>query len=172
MPFITIKCPRCGKLAESEKEFSISGKTILRLRCGHLLEKEQLKCSLPEQIVSLDGKKLYNFQNDGVRFIEQSSGRALIADEMGLGKTVQAVAAMLMHPEMCPFLCIVKASLKAQWQHEIMRWMGEDYFAQILDSPKDYPIPGMKAYILSYDILRRFTESRKEKANLGLRKAA
>ena len=156
MPFTKIKCQTCGKTAETDRVFNLAGKNVELLKCGHILQTEQLNCASPEQIVSLDGKSLYHFQADGVRFIEQSNARALISDEMGLGKTVQAVGAMFLHPELQPFICVVKSALKAQWQKEIMRWMGEDYFAQILDSPKDIVIPGMKAYILSYDILRRF----------------
>jgi SWI/SNF-related matrix-associated actin-dependent regulator of chromatin subfamily A-like protein 1 len=156
MPFTKIKCPKCSKTAESERVFILGDKSVELLKCGHILSSEQLNHSSPEQIVSLDGKSLYPFQCEGVKFIESSNARALVSDEMGLGKTVQALAAIYLHPELQPFLCVVKSSLKAQWQHEIMRWMGEDYFAQILDSPKDVPFPGMKAYIVSYDILRRF----------------
>src|SRR5208337_267934 len=158
MPFITTKCPTCHKIAEAEASYSIAGKTIDRLKCGHLLSSEQINRSSPEQIVSLDGKSLYKFQCTGVNFIEESGARCLIADEMGLGKTPQSIAAIFLHKELQPFLCIVKSSLKSQWQHEIMRWMGEDYFAQILDSPKDVPLLGLPAYIMSYDILRRFAE--------------
>ena len=168
MPYITSKCPICHKIAESEKEFTIGEKTVLLLKCKHIIQKDQIKHSTPEQIVSLDGKKLYNFQNDGVRFIEASGARCLLADEMGLGKTPQAISAVFLHPELQPFLCIVKSSLKAQWQHEIMRWMGEDYFSQIIDSPKVVPLRGMKAYIMSYDILRRFEVSKKKKADMGI----
>lgn len=176
MPFTKIKCPKCGKTAETEKVFQIGNKSIERLKCGHLLESEQLNCSSPEQIISLDGKAPYKFQCDGIRFAEQSGGRCLIADEMGLGKTVQAVSTIMLHPEMQPVLAVVKASLKAQWQHEFMRWAGEDFFAQVLDSPKDIPLPGAKAYIVSYDILRRFAgtdklgrKNRKAVADAGVR---
>jgi SNF2 family DNA or RNA helicase len=162
MPFTKINCPQCHKVAETEKVFKIGDKIVNRLKCGHLINSDKLKCSLPEHIRSLDGKSLYGFQNKGVKFIEDSGARCLISDEMGLGKTPQSIAAIFLHPELQPFMVICKSSLKAQWQHEIMRWMGEDYIAQILDSPKDFPIPGMKAYILSYDILRRFASSRKE----------
>jgi SNF2 family DNA or RNA helicase len=172
MPFITLKCPTCHKVAETEKVFKIGNKILNRLKCGHFMNSDQLKCSSPEQIRSLDGKSLYAFQNIGVRFIEQSGARCLVSDEMGLGKTPQSIAAILLHPELQPFIVICKSSLKAQWQHEIMRWMGEDYLAQILDSPKDVPLVGLKAYILSYDILRRFASNRKEKINSGVRKSA
>jgi hypothetical protein len=37
--------------------------------------------------------RLYSFQVEGVKFIEQHGGRGLIGDEMGVGKTIQAIAA-------------------------------------------------------------------------------
>jgi len=137
-------------------EFTIGDKTVLSLKCGHLMQKEQLKSSCPEDILSLDNKKLFPFQCEGVRFVERSGGRCLIGDEMGLGKTVQALAALLMHKdEMTPFLWFGKSSLKYQYQHEIMRWMGEDYFAQVVNSGKERLLPGCIGYIVSYDLLRR-----------------
>jgi SNF2 family DNA or RNA helicase len=161
MPFITLKCPVCNKLAETETTYKIGDKLVNKLKCGHLLNSEQINRSSPEQLVSLDGKSLYKFQCSGVRFIEESGARCLVSDEMGLGKTPQSIAAMFLHPELQPFLVVCKSSLKAQWQHEIMRWMGEDYLAQILESPKEVPLIGMKAFILSYDILRRYDASKK-----------
>jgi SNF2 family DNA or RNA helicase len=161
MPFLKTKCPTCQKIAETETTYKIGDKLVNKLKCGHLLNAEQLRIASSEQIVSLDGKKLYKFQNDGVKFIEESNARCLISDEMGLGKTPQSIAAVFLHPELQPFLVICKSSLKAQWQHEIMRWMGEDYLAQIIDSPKEAPLIGMRAFILSYDILRRFDAKKK-----------
>jgi SNF2 family DNA or RNA helicase len=123
MPFLKTKCPTCQKIAETETTYKIGDKLVNKLKCGHLLNAEQLRIASSEQIVSLDGKKLYKFQNDGVKFIEESNARCLISDEMGLGKTPQSIAAVFLHPELQPFLVICKSSLKAQWQHEIMRWM-------------------------------------------------
>ena len=158
MSFTQIKCSVCNKIAEIE----FKGKDFSILKCGHTLKQDHLNQSSPESIRSLDGKNLYPFQCNGVRFIEDSNARCLIGDEMGLGKTPQSIAAMFLHSELQPFLVICKSSLKAQWQKEIMRWMGEDYFAQILDSPKDIPLTGLPAYILSYDILRRFAQSARD----------
>jgi SWI/SNF-related matrix-associated actin-dependent regulator 1 of chromatin subfamily A len=159
MPFIKAKCPQCGKVAETSREFMIGDKSISLLKCNHLIEKAHLNSSTPEALISLDHKKLFPFQCDGVRFIEGSSGRALVGDEMGLGKTVQALATMALHPkEMLPFLWIGKSSLKYQYQHEVMRWMGEEAFAQVIDNSKDVFLPGMTGYIVSYDLLGRYAK--------------
>ena len=72
MPFTKIKCQHCGKVAEAEREFKIGDKLVLRLKCGHLIDQSVMQSSRPEDIISLDGKKLFNFQLDGVRFIEES----------------------------------------------------------------------------------------------------
>ena len=156
MPFTKLKCPRCNKVAETQAEIKVNGRPHLFLKCGHVMEQQQLKLTgtHPEEITSLDGKKLFHFQNDGVRFIESSNARCLVGDEMGLGKTVQALAFLLMHPENRPFLWIGKSSLKYQYQYEVMRWMGEEHFAQVLDGGRDKLIPGFVGHIVSYDLLR------------------
>jgi len=137
------------------------GKTqVWLLKCGHIIKEEVLNSSRPEDIRSMDGKRLYPFQNDGVRFAEKSGGRCLIGDEMGLGKTIQALATMHLHPkEMLPFLWIGKSSLKYQYQHETMRWLGEDAFAQVIDGSKSVLMPGVMGYIISYDLLRRMNDN-------------
>lgn len=171
MPFTTILCPKCRKPAESQREFHIGDKIVCSLKCGHLLEKSQLNQATPEAIESTDNKKLYKFQCDGVKFIEQSDARCLIADEMGLGKTVQAVAALSLHKELLPFLWIGKAALKQQYQYELLRWGNEDFFAQVIDSPKDFILPGMKGYIMSYDVIPRFAKKETNKKKKALKLA-
>jgi SWI/SNF-related matrix-associated actin-dependent regulator 1 of chromatin subfamily A len=114
----------------------------------------------PEDIMSMDGKKLFHFQCEGVRFLEKSGGRAMILDEMGLGKTVQVMAFLILHPEARPFLWIGKSSLKYQYQYETMRWGGVDWFAQVVDGGRDLLLPGFTGYIASYDILRRMKNDR------------
>lgn len=156
MPFLKTPCTVCGKTFESAREFTIGSTISLLGKCGHVMLKHQLDRKDPEAIISLDGRKLFPFQRDGVRAAEGSGGRILIADEMGLGKTVQALGTLALHNEMRPFMVIVKSSLKVQWQHEIMRWIGEDCFAQIVDDSSDVLIPGCCGYIISYDLIPRF----------------
>lgn len=170
MPFIKELCPICGKAAESEKEHLIGERLVNLLKCGHILVKDQVSASRPpEDIVSLDGKSLFKYQCDGIRFLESSGARALIADEMGLGKTAQASGFLCLHQELLPAVFIVKASLKSQWQYELMRWIGDDMFVQILDSSKDFIIPGLKGYIFSFDALRRFKNLPEKFNELGIK---
>jgi SWI/SNF-related matrix-associated actin-dependent regulator 1 of chromatin subfamily A len=160
MPFTKTYCQQCGKVAEGEKSFDMGDSVVWLLKCGHMLNETGLNSSRPEDIRSTDGKRLYPFQCDGVRFVEKSGGRCLLGDEMGLGKTVQGLAALMLHyKEMCPFLWVGKSSLKYQYQHETMRWGGEDWFAQVIDSSKAVLLPGCMGYIISYDLLRRMNGS-------------
>src|SRR5690242_870109 len=161
MPFLTQKCPQCNKLAEFERDFIIGSSKIIKFKCGHFIRQEHLVTeNKPENIVSLDGKKLFPYQVRGIEFAINSEARCLISDEMGLGKTVQALGTLAMKPdELMPFLAIVKSSLKEQWQRETMRWIGEDCWAQVIKDKQDHFLPGMKGYIISYDMVRRFAEA-------------
>ena len=156
MPALKFKCDSCGHNADATgKEYIINGKSVIRLSCNHLRVKEPLDPRDPANCESLDGKKLLGYQVDGVKFVEKSGGRCLIADEMRLGKTVQALTFLKLHPEQMPILCVVKSSIKIQWQREILRWCGEDAFAQIITDMNF--LPGLPAYIVSYDMLRRLS---------------
>jgi len=59
--------------------------------------------------------KLMPFQREGIRFVLQHGGRALIADEMGLGKTLQAIAVASCLHDFWPVLVISPSSLRLHW---------------------------------------------------------
>lgn len=110
---------------------------------------------------SSDGRVPYPFQNQGMDFIKDAMFRALIADEMGLGKTIQALGTLRKYPkETLPALIVVKSSLKAQWFSEVIRWCGVSYIPQVITDGKTIPVEGFNVYIVSYDIIRRFTTKR------------
>nr|GEV36771.1 SWI/SNF-related matrix-associated actin-dependent regulator of chromatin subfamily A-like protein 1 isoform X1 [Tanacetum cinerariifolium] len=67
--------------------------------------------------------KLLPFQRDGVRFVLQHGGRALVADEMGLGKTLQAIAVAACARDSWPVLVITPSSLRLQWASMIRQWL-------------------------------------------------
>jgi SNF2 family DNA or RNA helicase len=110
--------------------------------------------------------RLYPFQVEGARFIETAlaTGKgAGIFDEMGLGKTVQSLAYIRYHQELTPVLFIVKSGIKFQWFTEILRWLSLDFTPQIIETSRDFIIPRLKAYIISYDLLRRMSQDKIDK---------
>ena len=108
-------------------------------------EDEVKKLSL-----NLDVEELYKYQIEGVHFLEQKNGRALIADEMGLGKTVQALSWLKLHPEFSKVLVICPASLKINWQREAEKWALLDM--EILNGTTPHKIKSNDV-IINYDIL-------------------
>ena len=106
--------------------------------------------------IGVEGLKgtLYPFQAEGVSFIESHHGRALIADEMGLGKTIQAIAWMQLHRDLVPAVIVVPASLKLNWQKEIIAWM-PDPSIEILNGTTPWKPTG-DIIILNYDILPKW----------------
>lgn len=167
MPFIKTPCPTCHKPFESAREFSLASATVHVGKCGHLLHADKMSHVSAENLRSLDNKKLFKFQADGVKFLEDSNGRALIADQMGLGKTVQALGFLALHPEL-KALMIVKKTLGIQWQHEVMRWIGEDAFAQVISESRDELIPGLKYYIISFDLIPRIKGFSEKVEKMGI----
>ncbi|PUZ73106.1 hypothetical protein GQ55_2G448200 [Panicum hallii var. hallii] len=67
--------------------------------------------------------KLMPFQREGIRFVLQHGGRALIADEMGLGKTLQAIAVASCLHDFWPVLVISPSSLRLHWASTIQNWL-------------------------------------------------
>ena len=80
--------------------------------------------------------KPYAYQWTGAAFLART-GRALLADEMGLGKTIQAIlaAAALRHAKhpVGSVTIVCPASLRAGWQDEVRRWLGEE--SVLLEGP-------------------------------------
>ena len=71
--------------------------------------------------------KLHPFQQAGVNYIDyaddiKKSGTCLLGDEQGLGKTIQALAWLKQHPEAMPAVIVCPATLKLNWQKELLRW--------------------------------------------------
>jgi len=143
-------CPVCGKPAIENYRMG----SMISLSCGHLIAAHKLGGSkILDEVVSSDGRTLFEYQKKGIQFVEEGNARVLIADEQGLGKTVQALGALRLHPELFPVLLVVKTTLKLQWFHEIIRWTGEQRI-QLLQSSKDKALPGFKVYICTFDILK------------------
>lgn len=95
--------------------------------------------------------KLYQFQKEGVRFIERKRGRGLIADEQGLGKTVQALTFLYRNLDAFPALVICPSSLKINWKREARKWLKCRVVVLKGKTPHDFPQQAVT--IINYDIL-------------------
>ncbi len=114
--------------------------------------------------------KLLPFQVIGARATEialaMQKGFAIF-DDMGLGKTPQSLAVVRFHPELTPTLVVTKSAIKFQWFMESIRWIGPSHLPQVISTSRDFLFPGMKMYIIPYDLLRRFP--REKIAKLGIK---
>jgi superfamily II DNA or RNA helicase len=184
------KCPTCHKVAitKSEKFVKMSGDTtpdikFIYLECGHTIIK-QIPKGTPFHTLQFGGDpscahqwdknkcvkcgrcRPYDFQIEGMQFAEAalaaSSGVAIL-DEMGLGKTFQAEGVIKFHQDtLSPTLYVVKAGLKYQFATSIRTHMGNDFIPQVIESSKDWLIPGLKSYIIGYDMLVPKTKTMKK----------
>ena len=80
--------------------------------------QDEGRARLQEAEARLNGKSLYPFQRDGIRWLAPRR-RALLADEMGLGKTVQALLAL---PINASAIVIAPLAVARNWIAEARRW--------------------------------------------------
>ncbi|MBE9489922.1 MAG: DEAD/DEAH box helicase [Bacteroidetes bacterium] len=108
----------------------------------------------PIKEVKIKGLKgeLFPYQKDGVLFIENHNGRALLGDEMGLGKTIQALAWLQLHKRKRPVIIICPASLKLNWFRETQAWINCSTLT-ILSGTKPYGFLPKGIIIINYDIV-------------------
>lgn len=176
------KCPYCGKVAISKSEslIKISDDTkpdlkVLKYECGHTVIKnipkgtpfhtlitnqsDHKNCKhdwIKNQCAHCRQFRPFEFQIEGMKFIEQAlatQSGAGIFDEMGLGKTIQSLGYLRFHPEKLPAIFVVKSAIKFQWAKAIIQWMGVEYVPQVIERSTDNLIPGLKCYIISYDMM-------------------
>ena len=120
-----------------------------------LSTEENLKQELNNLINSdIKGLKclLYQFQKEGVAFIERCNGRALISDETGLGKTLQALAWLQKHPDRRPVVIVVPYCHKLYWKNEAERWMSNPQVEILSQNSLSGKLTG-EINIISYDEL-------------------
>lgn len=102
---------------------------------------------------------LFDYQTEGINFIESKNGRAIIGDEMGLGKTLQALGWMQhkKKADIFPALVVCPSSLKLNWARESLKFT--DLEPAVVSGREDKKVtlfPGggsPKVYIINYDII-------------------
>lgn len=102
-----------------------------------------------------EGMSYLPFQKEGIFFLDQLNGKAIIGDEPGLGKTVQALGYISNHKELKNVLVVCPASLKYNWYKEIQTWVPkESRSAEILEGQTTSRLKKKtRFYIINYDII-------------------
>jgi len=112
------------------------------------------------------------FQEEGInRLQDRFGGRGLIADDPGLGKTLQSSVWALRHlrPDQRPIVVVCPASVKYQWQIEVLRHAG--FRAVVLEGTKPDPkvvplLSTVDVVVLNYDILGKAGRGRRSWNNV------
>lgn len=181
-------CPICGKTAVERfrKEYidKKTGNTIQlnTLSCFHVIRKEIPKGTAFDELVTNWWRphvkeckhewvktkcikcgefKLMQFQIASAAFVEKALALqkgAGVFHEMGLGKTIIVLAYLKFHKKKTLF--VVKSATYFQWFKETVRILGPEAMPQIIRSSKDFIFPGLRSYIISYDLLRRMDQDK------------
>jgi hypothetical protein len=103
--------------------------------------------------------ELFQFQKEGVAFIEGRKGRALLAHEMGLGKTVQALGWLNHRKSARPVVVICPSSVRLNWQREIDRWLpGEEAYLPRSQRADGVGYDEQTFIVIHYDIVQYWVE--------------
>jgi SNF2 family DNA or RNA helicase len=147
-------CDQCGKIAVEKSRLSFGSSKLITLECGHVITESVMTSSGIAHI--LNGTELRPYQVDGVKFLEEANGRALLADDMGLGKTIQTQALIKLHKtELLPAVIVCPTSVTEQWHHEFRVRCGvQGFLCQVINSGKVLAAPGFDVYITTYDLIK------------------
>lgn len=103
----------------------------------------------------------YQFQAEGVEFIQKTDYKCLIGDKMGLGKTVQAILALANDQvgDKFPSLYVVRSSTVWQWLSMHKEWGSSNPLGIfMIRGSKNFIPAGFGCYVLSMDTLGRLVE--------------
>ena len=99
------------------------------------------------------------FQEECIQAVEGSGGRSLLSADMGLGKSAMSLWYAARNGKV-PVVVVCPASVKWQWQAEVMKVLG--WRASVCEGMKPNHSIGSKITIINYDILGGWLQKLKE----------
>ena len=99
-------------------------------------------------------EEMREYQKDGVRFLLEKKGSALLADDMGLGKTLQSLGYLLL-AKTYPVVVVCPAVVKINWLREYRKWCNNSMRVAVLSGRKPKVIKA-DVYIINYHILQNW----------------
>jgi SWI/SNF-related matrix-associated actin-dependent regulator 1 of chromatin subfamily A len=164
-------------LAETDKTYHIYGKLTQKQKNSEMywVPKTQLLDDPYFEPITIDvdftkyndvlskyGKKLFNHQEEGVKFLLSRRG-CILADDMGLGKSITSIVAAL-ESGAKKILIVTTASAKINWEREIKVFDNQTAIVEGKNWKES------KFTIINYDILKNFhtlvDKKAKKKSNI------
>jgi SWI/SNF-related matrix-associated actin-dependent regulator 1 of chromatin subfamily A len=139
-----------GKLKQNQKESKMYWLPKTQVTDDPYFEQINIDVDFSKynDILSHDGKKLYQHQEDGVKFLLSRKG-CILADDMGLGKSIQSIIGAL-ESGAKKILVVCPSSTKINWEREINVFCDD---TTIIDGKK---WSDAKFTIINFDILKNF----------------
>lgn len=139
-----------GKLKQNQKESKMYWIPKTQVTDDPYFEEINIDVDFTKynEVLSKTGKKLYQHQEEGVKFLLSRNG-CILADDMGLGKSIQSIVAAL-ESGAKKILVVCPSSTKINWEREINVFC-EDI--AIIDGKK---WNDSKFTIINFDILKNF----------------
>ncbi len=174
---LTSECTICHKALVLAGETKFGEDWYRNYKCGHSFYERANGDALPipenkerRNYAACNGspKAAFDFQKEGVEFINKTNFNCLIADPMGLGKTIQALLAAreAKFPDGSPrfrtILTVVKAATTYQWFSESKEWFDAGLLSVFLiQGTSAFVPPGFRMYIISMDTMSRYMKTPK-----------
>lgn len=139
-----------GKLKQNQKESKMYWLPKTQIFDDPYFEKVNIDVDFNKynDVLGLTGKKLYQHQEEGIKFLLTRNG-CILADDMGLGKTTQAIIAAL-ESGAKKILVVCPSATKINWEREINVFCDD---TTIIDGKK---WKNAKFVIINFDILKNF----------------
>lgn len=116
--------------------------------------------NLDSPVAFPQGKELYPFQREGVRFLAENEV-ALLSDEMGLGKSIQAIVALRLLSRQrgtLSGLILSPKSVLTDWEKKLWEWAPELRVVKVRGSPEERQVlwsTPAHVYLTTYETLSR-----------------
>lgn len=108
---------------------------------------------VPGGDLPVNGRRLREYQQEGVEFLVHHGLTALLGDEMGTGKTAQVVTAVNVAGYQRRLVICPKAAVPV-WRREISAWSAEPHEVVVIGSATDIPdLPEAGWVITTFDVI-------------------
>jgi superfamily II DNA or RNA helicase len=148
------------KLQEVHPDWEIVTSGVKEAQLERDTTLADLQKPIPGVAEKLDPRfKLFPYQNECVRFLDQADGNALIGDEMGLGKTLETLAWAVKGNKRLLIVC--PKVVRRQWLSEAQKFFpghfrGTELVSADIKKKRVPDLAGMNIAVVNYESLDKF----------------